>query len=212
MVRVAPRLGQWPGVDVGHQGNAAVAGEGCWTEVQTPRMNGTRIPGASRSPGAPWTLGMQLPPSDSARVLMADEVAQRPVRDLGDDKAARAAQQAATGRLCGISRLWRSVVIQLVGGSQRPDAVAVTGQRNASLDRIIAFRMRAGINARVLLDSDLAAMLPHLGRAVWVPETVEEFQTVDCSVKESRALLLERWGSRRSPPTTGPVTQWLNTC
>jgi hypothetical protein len=131
---------------------------------------------------------------------MADEVAELTVRDLGDDRAARAAQQAATGRLCGITRLGRSVVIHLVGCSQRPDAVAVTGQRKGNLDRIIAFRMRAGINARVLLDSDITATLPHPSRAVWVHETVEEFQAVDRSVEESQELPLARWGSGASHP------------
>ena len=133
---------------------------------------------------------------------MADEVAELTVRDLGDDRAARAAQQAATGPLCGITRLGRSVVIHLVGCSQRPDAVAVPGQLKVTLYGTVALRVRAAVNRFILLDSDSTATLPHPSRAVWVHETVEEFQAVDRSVDESQELLLARWGSRRSPPTT----------
>ncbi len=41
-------------------------------------------------------------------------MAELTVRDLGDDRAARAAQQAATRRLCEIARPGRSVDIHLV--------------------------------------------------------------------------------------------------
>ena len=129
------------------------------------------------------------------------------VPDLGDDRAARAAQQAATGRLCEIARLGRSVDIHLVCCTQRPDAHAVPGQLKANLDGTVAFRVRAAINSFILLDSDRAALLPpHPGRAIWAHETVEEFQAVDCSLEESRELLLERWGSRGSLPPGVPVT------
>jgi len=142
-------------------------------------------------------------------VVVVDEVAELTVRDLGDDRAARAAQQAATGRLCEIARLGRSVDIHLVCCTQRPDAEAVPGQLKANLDGTVAFRVRAAVNSFILLDSDRAAMLPpHPGRAVFAHETVEEFQAVDCSVEESQELLLARWGSRGSSPTTGPVSQW----
>ncbi|MHB1526454.1 MAG: FtsK/SpoIIIE domain-containing protein [Candidatus Dormibacteria bacterium] len=142
-------------------------------------------------------------------VVVVDEVAELTVRDLGDDRAARAAQQAATGRLCEIARLGRSVDIHLVCCTQRPDADAVPGQLKANLDGTVAFRVRAAINSFILLDSDRAALLPpHPGRAVWAHETVEEFQAVDCSLEESRDLLLARWGGRGSMPPGVPVTPW----
>ena len=61
-------------------------------------------------------------------VLVMDEVAELTVRDIGDDRAARAAQQAATGRLCEIARLGRSVDIHLVCCTQRPDAEEATSR------------------------------------------------------------------------------------
>ncbi len=138
-----------------------------------------------------------------------DEVAELTVRDLGDDRAARAAQQAATGRLCEIAGLGGSVDVHLVCCTQRPDAGAVPGQMKANLDGTVAFRVRAAVNSFILLDSDKASLLPpHPGRAIFAHETVEELQAVDCSVEESRKLLLARWGSGRVSPTTGPVSQW----
>ena len=155
--------------------------------------------------------GGSAAPVDWPRLLVVvDEVAELTVRDLGDDRAARAAQQAATGRLCEIARLGRSVDIHLVCCTQRPDADAVPGQLKANLDGTFAFRVRAAINSFILLDSDRAAWLPpHPGRAVFAHETVEEFQAVDCSLEKSRDLLLARWGSRSVSPTTGPVSQWM---
>ena len=142
-------------------------------------------------------------------LVVVDEVAELTVRDLGDDGAARAAQQAATGRLCEIARLGRSVDIQLVCCTQRPDAEAVPGQLKANLDRTVAFGVGAAVNSFILLDSDKASLLPtHPGRAHFAHEIVEEFQAVNCSAEESRGVLLGRWGSGRVRPTTGPVTQW----
>ena len=141
---------------------------------------------------------------------MVDEVAELTVRDLGDDRAARAAHRAATGRLCDIARLGTSVDIHLVYCTQRPDAEAVPGQLKANLHGTVAFLVRATVNSFILLDSDRASLVPqHPGRAIWAHETVEEFQAVDCSVEESRELLLARWGSWRVSRTTGPVSQWM---
>ncbi len=159
--------------------------------------------------------GDSAAPASWPRILVVvDEVAELTVRDLGDDRAARAAQQAATGRLCEIARLGRSVDIHLVCCTQRPDAEAVPGQLKANLDGTVAFRVRAAVNSFILLDSDKASLLPpHPGRAIFAHETVEELQAVDCSMEESRELLLARWGSGRVSPTTGPVSQWWeNTC
>ena len=159
--------------------------------------------------------GDSAAPAGWPRILVVvDEVAELTVRDLGDDRAARAAQQAATGRVCEIARLGRSVDIHLVCCTQRPDAEAVPGQLKANLDGTVAFRVRAALNSLILIDSDRASLLPaHPGRAVFAHEAVEVFQAVDCSVEESRELLLGRWGSGRVRPTTGPVTQWSeNTC
>jgi S-DNA-T family DNA segregation ATPase FtsK/SpoIIIE len=91
-------------------------------------------------------------------LVVVDEVAELTVRDLGDDRAARAAQQAATGRLCEIARLGRSVDIHLVCCTQRPDAEAVPGQLKANLDGTVAFRVRAAVNSFILLDSDRASL------------------------------------------------------
>ncbi len=161
-----------------------------------------------------WVGNAAATASWSGNMAAMDEVAELTVRDLGDDRAARAAQQAATGRLCEIARLGRSVDIHLVCCTQRPDAEAVPGQLKANLGATVAFRVRAAVNSFILLDSDRASRLPpHPGRAVFAHETVEEFQAVDCSLEESRRLLLARWGSRSASPTTGPVTQWWeNTC
>ena len=68
------------------------------------------------------------------------EVAELLVRDLSDDRAARAAQQAATGRHREIARLGRSVGVHLVCCVRRPDAVAVPGQLSANLEGAFALR------------------------------------------------------------------------
>ena len=154
------------------------------------------------------------PPSWPRLLVVVDEVAELTCRDLGDDRAARAAQQAASGRLGEIARLERSVGVHLVCCTQRPDAEAVPGQLKANLQGTVAFRVRAAVNSYILLDSDRAALLPpHPGRAIWQEETMEEFQAVDCSLEESRQLLLARWSGRASIPPQVPVSQWWeNTC
>ena len=88
------------------------------------------------------------------------------------------------------------------------------GQLKAKLDGAVAFRVGASVNSCLLLDGYGASpVAPPSGRAVSANEAVEEFQTVDCSVEESRELLPDRWGSGRTSPTAGPVTQWWeNTC
>ena len=149
-------------------------------------------------------------PADWPRILvMVDEVAELAVRALGDDGAARAAHQAAAGRLCEIARLGMSVDIHLVCCTQRPDAEAVPGQLKANLDGTVAVRVRAAVNSFVLLDGAGAAMLPPPpGRAVFAHETVEQFQAVHCSLEESRDLHLASWGGRGSLPPGVPVTPW----
>ena len=153
-------------------------------------------------------------PSWPRVLVVVDEVAELTCRDLGDDRAARAAQQAASGRLGEIARLGRSVGVHLVCCTQRPDAEAVPGQLKANLQGTVAFRVRAAVNSYILLDSDRAALLPpHPGRAIWQEETMEEFQAVDCSLEESRQLLLARWSGRASFPPRVPVSHWWeNTC
>ena len=89
--------------------------------------------------------------------MVVDEVAELTCRDLGDDRAARAAQQAASGRLCEIARLGRSVGVHLVCCTQRPDAEAVPGQLEANLAGTVAFRVRAAVNSYIVLDSDREA-------------------------------------------------------
>ena len=58
-------------------------------------------------------------------VALGDEVTKLTVRDLGADRAARAAQQAATGRLRDAARLGTSVDIHLDCCSQARNAEAV---------------------------------------------------------------------------------------
>jgi DNA segregation ATPase FtsK/SpoIIIE-like protein len=129
-------------------------------------------------------------------VVVVDELAELTARDWGVDRVAREAQQAARARLVEISRLGRAVGIHLIVCTQRPDADVVPGQLKANLAGTVAFRVRAGVNSLILLDSDRAALLPpHPGRAVWAEERIEEFQAVHVSLEESRRLLEGRWGA-----------------
>jgi len=140
-------------------------------------------------------------------LVVVDEVAELTVRDLGDDRAARAAQQAATGRLAEIARLGRSVGVHLVCCTQRPDAEAIPGQLKANLAGTVAFRVRAAVNSWILLDSDRAAFLPSRpGRGIWAEDQLEEFQAIDCALEESRQRVAARWGHRPPGATTDPVT------
>ena len=52
---------------------------------------------------------------------MVEEAAELTLRDLGDEWAARAAQQAATGRIVEIARLPGLADIHLLGYPKRPD-------------------------------------------------------------------------------------------
>ncbi len=131
-------------------------------------------------------------------------------RDLGDDRAAGAAQQAASGWLREIARLGRSMGVHLVCRTQRPDAEAVPEQRKANLAGHVAFRVRPAVNSDILLDSYRAALLPpHPGRAMWQEGSTEEFRAVDCSLEESRELLVARKAGRNSLPPRVLVTKWL---
>jgi DNA segregation ATPase FtsK/SpoIIIE-like protein len=139
------------------------------------------------------------PPSWPRLLVVVDEVAERTCRDLGDDRGACAAQQAASGRLCEIARLGPSVGIHLVCCTQRPDAEAVQGPLKANLAGTVAFRVRAAVNSYILLDSDRAALLPpHPGRAIWQEDSTDEVQAVVCSLEKSRGLLLAGWPRRGS--------------
>ena len=121
-------------------------------------------------------------------MAVVDEVAELTVRDLGDDRAARAAQVAANGRLWEIAGLGRSVDIHLVCCTQRPDDEAVPGQMKANLAGTVSLRVRAPVNGFILLDSDRAPLLPpRAGRAVFAHETVGEFQAVSARQGEPRA-------------------------
>ncbi len=170
------------------------------------RLQEVRAAAAGGTPAAP--------PSWPRLLVVVDEVAELTCRDLGDDRAARAAQQAASGRLCEIARQGRSVGVHLVCCTQRPDAEAVPGQLKANLAGTVAFRVRAAVNSYILLDSDRAAPLPpHPGRAIWQEDSAEEFQAVDCSLEESRDLLLARWSGRGLLPPRVLVSQWWqSTC
>ncbi len=127
------------------------------------RLQEVRAVAASGTPAAP--------PRWPRLLVVVDEVAELTCRDLGDDRAARAGQQAASGRPCEIAWLGRSVGVHLVCCTQRPDAEAIPGQLKANL----AFRVRAAVNSYILLDSDRAALLPpHPGRAIWQEDFTEE--------------------------------------
>ena len=142
-------------------------------------------------------------------LVVVDELAELTIRDVGRDTVARDAQRAASARLTEIARLGRAVGIYLIVCTQRPDAEAVPGQIKANLAGTVAFRVRAGVNSLILLDTDRAALLPHHpGRGLWAEERIEEFQSVYLSHEESRRLLAERWGE---PPLDRPsacVTRW----
>ena len=98
-------------------------------------------------------------------LVVVDEVAELACRDLGDDRSARAALQAAGGRMGEIARLGRSVGVHLVCSTQRPDAAAVSELLTANLQGTAAFCVRAAVNSYILMDSDRAALLPpHPGR------------------------------------------------
>ncbi len=142
-------------------------------------------------------------------MVVVNEAAELTIRDLGDVRAAGAAQQAATGRLREIARLGRSVDSHLACCTQRPDAEAVPGQLKANLDGTVAFRVRAAFNSFILLDSDRAALLPpHPGLSLWAKDQLEEFQAIDCALDESRGQPVARWGHGPPAATTGHVTPW----
>lgn len=149
------------------------------------------------------------PPTWPTLPVVVDEVAELTCRDLGDDWATRAAQQAAEGWLCEIARLRRSVAVNLVCCTQRPDAEAVPGQLKARLSSTVTFRVRAAVNGYILLDCARAALLPPFpGRAICQEVQTEELRAVDCSLEESRELLSPRWSARSPHPPQGPGTQW----
>lgn len=142
-------------------------------------------------------------------LVVVDELAELTVRQLGDDRAGRAAQQAALGRLTEIARLGRSVGIHLVLSTQRPDADVVPGQLKANLTGTVAFRVRSAVNSLILIDSDRAAQLGRIeGRGLWCCERAEEFQGVYISREESAHLLEQRWGASALGGPTDPVTRW----
>ncbi|MDA8393678.1 MAG: FtsK/SpoIIIE domain-containing protein [Candidatus Dormibacteraeota bacterium] len=149
------------------------------------------------------------PPSWPRLLVVVDEVARLTCLDLGDGRADRAAQQAASGRLGEIARLGRSVGVHLVCCTQRQDAEAMPGQLRANLQGAVAFRVRAAVNSHNCLDSDRAALLPpHSPRAIWREETLEEFQAVECSLEGSHQLPVARWSGKAPLPPRVPVTQW----
>lgn len=142
-------------------------------------------------------------------LVVVDELAELTVRQLGDDRAGRAAQQAALGRLTEIARLGRSVGIHLILSTQRPDADAVPGQLKANLPGTVAFRVRSSVNSVILIDSDRAAKLGRIdGRGLWCCERVEEFQGVYVSREESERLLAEGWGAADPDGPSALVTRW----
>jgi DNA segregation ATPase FtsK/SpoIIIE, S-DNA-T family len=123
-------------------------------------------------------------------VVVVDEVAELTVRETGGNQAVQAAQKAATGRLSEIARLGRAAGVHLIVCTQRPDAEAVPGQLKANLPATVAFRVRAAVNSVILLESDRAALLPHVrGRAIWAHERLEEFQAIYLSREDTMAML-----------------------
>jgi len=142
-------------------------------------------------------------------LVVVDELAELTLRDLGEDRAARDAQRAATGRLCEIARLGRAAGIHLVACTQRPDADAVPGQLKANLPGTVAFRVRSRVNSEILLDSDRAALLPHRpGRALWAHDRIEEFQAVHITAGDAERRLRERFGIATTPGATSRVSPW----
>lgn len=131
-------------------------------------------------------------------LVVVDEVAELTARALTRD--GRSERDAATGRLSEIARLGRAPGIHLVVCTQRPDADAVPGQLKANLPATVAFRVRNGINSRILLDTDRAALLPPVpGRGVWSHDAEEEFQGIYLDSPTSARLLDDRWRSYSGP-------------
>jgi hypothetical protein len=144
-------------------------------------------------------------------LVIVDELAELTVREVGQDRVARAAQLAAIGRLAELARLGRSVGIHLLLSTQRPDADAVPGQLKANLAGTVAFRVRSEVNSQILIESDRAAHLPMIsGRGLWAAERIEEFQAIYISEAETLARFTERFGELdpQQDGPTGLVTQW----
>ncbi len=123
------------------------------------RLGGTG-PTALRGTAGDEAGASDAPASWPRILVVVDEVAKTTVRDLGDDRAARGAKQAATRRLGEIARLRRSVYLHLACCTQRPDADAVPG----SWGPTTMARLPSGSEPRSTvsppLGSDPACLLP----------------------------------------------------
>ena len=121
---------------------------------------------------------------------MVEEAAELTLRDLGDERAARAAQQAATGRIVEIARLPGLADIHLLGYPKDRIRGGV-GAAEVQPRRHGRRPVRPAVNSFILISGDKPTLLrPRPGRAAYAHETVEESRTVECSVDESRELLL----------------------
>ncbi|MHB8323913.1 MAG: hypothetical protein ACYDEA_09590 [Candidatus Dormibacteria bacterium] len=96
-----------------------------------------------------------------------DEVAKPTARRLCEDRVARAANQAASGRPGAIARLGESLDIQLVRTRWQPIAGAAPGQLPAELDNLVALRVRAAVDTFTPATSCRAQVTsPHPVRAI----------------------------------------------
>ncbi|MHB1640863.1 MAG: hypothetical protein ACYCUD_13700 [Candidatus Dormibacteria bacterium] len=88
-------------------------------------------------------------------------------RRLGEDRVARAANQAASGRPGAIVRLGESLDIQLVRSRWQPIAGAAPGQLPAELGNVVPLRVGAAVDTFTLTDSCRAQVTsPHPVHAI----------------------------------------------
>lgn len=125
-------------------------------------------------------------------VTVIDEYAEISPHCLnGEEKEVAKVIQNLLGRLL---RMSRAAGIFLILCTQRPDAKVVEGQIRANIQAKISFRVRDGVNSRVIIDSTDAAELPPIpGRGVYQIQDNIEFQTPFLSVKHAKKLLTKRY-------------------
>lgn len=139
---------------------------------------------------------------------MVDEVAKPTARRLGEDRVARAANQAASGRPGAIAGLGESLEIHLVRSRWQPIAGAAPGQLPAELDNLVALRVGAAVDTFTPVDSCRAQVTsPHPVHAIR-DGIVWESGMADSSLAASRGGLPAP-GLGRGTMTPGvPVTPW----
>ncbi len=139
---------------------------------------------------------------------VVDEVANPTARRLGEDRVARVANQAASGRPGEVARLGKSLEIQLVRSRWQPIAGAAPGQLPAELDNLVALRVGATVNTFTPAPSCRAQVTsPHPVLAIR-DGIVWESGMADRSLVASRGGLPNPGWGRGSMTPGVPVTPW----